>query len=53
MAGALMLEDRFVGCLLGGACGDALGEPLEQLDLDQIFQEYGPLGPYTPADFHS
>lgn len=39
-----MTEDRFVGCLLAGACGDALGEPVELWDLDQIFHEYGPLG---------
>ncbi|CAM6118529.1 unnamed protein product [Calypogeia fissa] len=44
MAGELTLEDRFAGCLLAGACGDALGEPVELLDLDQIFQEFGPLG---------
>jgi len=28
------LRSRFGGCLLGGAVGDALGAPVEFLDLD-------------------
>lgn len=32
------LEDRFTGCLLGGAIGDALGMPVEGLTRDEIAQ---------------
>jgi ADP-ribosyl-[dinitrogen reductase] hydrolase len=34
------LRGRFSGCLLGGAVGDALGAPVEFLDLDQIVRTY-------------
>ena len=37
--------DRFRGCLLGGAVGDALGAPLEFMPLEEIVQTYGPNGP--------
>lgn len=33
--------DRFVGCLLGGACGDALGYPVEFLSKRMIDRIYG------------
>ena len=33
--------DKYRGCLIGGAVGDALGYPIEFLQLDQIFQRYG------------
>jgi ADP-ribosylglycohydrolase len=36
--------DRIVGCLLGGAVGDALGAPLEFKTLDQIRERYGAEG---------
>ena len=36
------LEDRFQGCFLGLAIGDALGYPTEFLSLPQIQQRYGP-----------
>ena len=36
--------DRFKGCLLGGAVGDALGYAVEFQDLDQIRKQYGPEG---------
>ena len=36
--------DRTLGCLLGGALGDALGAPIEFLDLDAIQATYGPRG---------
>ncbi len=32
----LSLADRVLGCLLGGACGDALGAPLEFLDSETV-----------------
>ncbi|QXJ21603.1 ADP-ribosylglycohydrolase family protein [Actinomadura graeca] len=37
--------ERLLGCLLGGAIGDALGAPLEGLSLDVIRDRYGPDGP--------
>jgi ADP-ribosylglycohydrolase len=42
--------DRFRGCLLGGAVGDALGAPVEFLPLDEIVQTYGPDGPADLVD---
>ncbi len=33
--------DKFTGCLLGGAIGDALGEPIEFLTLAEIQTDYG------------
>jgi ADP-ribosylglycohydrolase len=47
------LEDRFQGCLLGLAIGDALGFPTEFLSLPEIQKKYGPNGiqdlPGNPA----
>jgi ADP-ribosylglycohydrolase len=45
------LRGRFHGCLLGGAVGDALGAPVEFLDLDEIIRVYGEAGirDYAPA----
>jgi len=45
------LQSRFRGCLLGGAVGDALGAPIEFLDLDEIVRAYGEQGirDYAPA----
>jgi ADP-ribosyl-[dinitrogen reductase] hydrolase len=45
------LRGRFHGCLLGGAVGDALGAPVEFLDLDEIVKVYGEAGirDYAPA----
>jgi len=47
----LHLRSRFRGCLLGGAVGDALGAPVEFLDLDEILRAYGEQGirDYAPA----
>lgn len=36
--------NRFKGCLLGGAAGDALGYPVEFMPASAIFQKYGPNG---------
>lgn len=33
--------DKFTGCLLGGAIGDALGAPVEFLSIDQIKKKFG------------
>jgi poly(ADP-ribose) glycohydrolase ARH3 len=37
-------RDRFVGCLLGQAVGDALGAPFEGLPADFVFWHSGPVG---------
>jgi ADP-ribosylglycohydrolase len=42
--------DRFRGCLLGGAVGDALGAPIEFMPLEEIVQTYGPDGPADLVD---
>jgi protein-tyrosine phosphatase len=42
--------DRYAGCLLGGAIGDALGAPVEFMSTDDIQAQYGPGG---IADFAS
>lgn len=36
--------DKYVGCLLGGAIGDALGYPVEFMSKDQIVSKYGNKG---------
>ena len=36
--------ERFVGCMLGGAAGDALGYLIEYVDLKTIHKKYGPYG---------
>ena len=36
-----ILSDKFYGCLVGGAAGDALGFPIEFLDENEIFKEFG------------
>ncbi len=41
-------EDRFIGCLLGVAIGDALGMPVEGWSREAIRMHYGVL-----ADFHA
>ena len=37
-------KDRFLGCFLGGAVGDALGYPVEFLSEGQIWRYYGEQG---------
>jgi len=44
------LRSRFNGCLLGGAVGDALGAPVEFLDLDEIVCAYGEAGIRPPME---
>lgn len=45
------LQERFTGCLLGGAVGDALGAPVEFMRRQQILERFGPEGisEYSPA----
>jgi ADP-ribosylglycohydrolase len=40
----MTMRDRYRGCLLGGAVGDALGAGVEFMSLDEIRREYGPAG---------
>lgn len=37
-------KERFTGCMLGGAAGDALGYVIEFDSLKAIQQKYGPTG---------
>jgi ADP-ribosylglycohydrolase len=45
------LRERYRGCLLGGAVGDALGAPVEFLSRDEILRRFGPDGidTFAPA----
>ncbi len=47
----ITLRDRYRGCLLGGAVGDALGAGIEFLSLADIRRRHGPRGVngYVPA----
>jgi ADP-ribosylglycohydrolase len=38
-------RDRYRGCLLGGAVGDALGAGVEFMSLAEIRSRYGPAEP--------
>ncbi len=42
-----IMGDRYRGCLLGGAVGDALGYPVEFLKEGTIWAQYGPHGIQT------
>jgi ADP-ribosylglycohydrolase len=44
------LKNRFIGCLVGGAVGDALGAPVEFDSRSQILQQFGPQGIADYAD---
>ncbi len=45
------MRSRFLGCMLGGAVGDALGAPVEFLGLREILARFGPDGlrDFAPA----
>jgi len=45
------VQERFLGCLLGGAVGDALGAPVEFMRRTEILRRFGPNGitQYAPA----
>ncbi len=47
--GSISLQEKFSGCLLGGALGDALGYPVEFMDIDQIMRNFGRNGITVPA----
>ena len=40
----LNISQRMEGCLLGGAMGDALGYPVEFMNMDSIHRDIGPEG---------
>jgi ADP-ribosylglycohydrolase len=42
------MRDRYVGCLVGAALGDALGKLTEPMDYDQVEFRYGPQGVLEP-----
>jgi ADP-ribosylglycohydrolase len=42
-------KERYTGCLLGGALGDALGWPVEFADMKEILETYGPAGITEPV----
>ncbi len=46
--GTISLKERFSGCLLGGALGDALGYPVEFMHTDEIMRTYGRNGIISP-----
>ena len=41
---SLTIDERIHGCILGGACGDALGAPVEFLSAGEIAAAFGPEG---------
>jgi len=45
------IRGRYLGCLLGGAIGDALGAPVEFMNRAEIIAHFGPQGitQYAPA----
>lgn len=42
------IHNRYLGCLAGGAVGDALGSPVEFLTREQILCQFGPQGVTRP-----
>lgn len=48
---AEVIRNRYRGCLLGGAVGDALGAPVEFMSHAEIVRKFGPDGikDYVPA----
>jgi len=42
-------EDRFVGCLLGGACGDILGSVVEGWPAERIREQYGEIRNFSTS----
>ncbi|WP_293374233.1 ADP-ribosylglycohydrolase family protein [Phenylobacterium sp. SCN 70-31] len=42
------VASRILGCLLGGATGDAFGYPIEFLSMDQVRERHGPDGLVEP-----
>jgi ADP-ribosyl-[dinitrogen reductase] hydrolase len=51
-SGHRAIPDRFLGCLLGLAIGDALGMPVEGMHSAQIRNLYGWINTYLPRQLH-
>ena len=45
-------KDNYIGCLLGGAVGDALGAPTEFMTLEQIIHQFGAHGVSEYVEFN-
>ncbi|MCW3053003.1 MAG: ADP-ribosylation/Crystallin [Chthonomonadales bacterium] len=45
-----MEETRFIGCLLGCAVGDALGQPIEAFPPERLRRDFGEIRDFMPGD---
>lgn len=43
-------EERFTGCLLGVAVGDALGQPIEAFPPERLREKFGEIRDFIPGD---
>jgi ADP-ribosyl-[dinitrogen reductase] hydrolase len=43
-------QDRFTGCLLGVAVGDAMGQPIEAFPPERLQREFGEIRDFMPGD---
>jgi ADP-ribosylglycohydrolase len=50
VTGAIDKKDRFSGCLLGLAVGDALGQPVEAFPAERIRREFGEVRDFMAGD---
>jgi len=44
------MEDKFIGCLLGCAVGDALGQPIEAYPPERLRKDFGEIRDFMPGD---
>ena len=45
------IQNHYIGCIIGGAVGDALGAPAEFMSLDDIIEQYGDNGIRSYVEF--
>jgi ADP-ribosylglycohydrolase len=45
------IQNRYIGCIIGGAIGDALGAPTEFMSLVDILEQYGEQGVQSYVEF--
>ncbi len=50
---AKLEEDNYIGCIVGGAIGDALGAPVEFMKLPAILSKYGTSGVTDYVEFEN